>query len=303
MDFYNLNDNFKVKIQIGTIQTVNTKTYTVDVILSSGHIANNIPWISPYSFLDGNGIYAMPQNGATVLVAEYLPGEYICLGFAPLRYTDTIDYTENRRRMLQGDLCFQVTNDCYMLLKRTAEFINIQASPATYIKFNSTDNTLQGRFQRALFEADGGIFRWESNPDTFDTTMSWIFRDKAAEDANIAQLTIGFHKTEDPEAQDAGIDKSIFSLIVKKINSGNNNNNTITEDVKFKFIIGVNGRVLCSAESLKEIYRDFIDRYTGTFMKDIAESFIKRISNEYITDKAATTHNTYAQIIHHNKGS
>jgi hypothetical protein len=53
-----------------------------------------------------------------------------------------------------------------------------------------------------------------------------------------------------------------------------------------------------------EKYRDFIDRYADTFIKDIAKSNITRESlTANITDTAKVTAETFAQLIRHNKRS
>ena len=126
---------------------------------------------------------------------------------------------------------------------------------------------------------------WESDPDTNNTVLNCIMRDKAAKDANIVHLRAGYHKTEDPEAISAGIDKSVFSIIVKKV--AQTSEDVYEETPKFKLILSDTGRILCSAESIKEVYRDFIDRYADSTITDIAKLEIATTSLEKSINETA----------------
>jgi len=300
LDFYK---SRPLAIHEGVIIVTNPLTYTARVRLPGGRIADDVPWLSPYSFLNGNGMYAMPQNNACVLVAEYGFCQFAILGFiAHPTNEESGDRTVNRRRVGMGDICIQASDQCYFLMRRVAEHITAQASAKCYVQLNSANNTININTQRARFTTDTADLIMDSDPKTFNATTSWVFRDATTPKANILFVKIGFHVTEDEEAQAAGIDKSIFSLIVRETESSGDD--ILTSVAKFKFIVGVNGRILCSAESIMEKYRDFIDRYADTFIKDIAKSNITRESlTANITDTAKVTAETFAQLIRHNKRS
>lgn len=280
------------------IGVLNTK-YTIDVRLDDGRIASDVSWLSPYSYLDGNGMYAMPQIGASVLIIEYSPGCFVVAGFIALKQMGTGDRRCSRRQLNLGDLCLQGSDQCYILLRRSSEHIILQTSPKCSIIMKNSDNMISVDVQRLRLAADGGIAAWDSDPKTLNTTFSWIFRDKAENENNTANLIIGFHPTEDDEAKDAGIDKSIISLIVNETVVENDKIKLIP---KFKLIIGADGRILCSAESIFEVYKDFIDRYAGSFIKDVAEKDITRQSKEEnIMDTASKKHISRATTIHHQR--
>ena len=323
-DFYG---KYSIRIHEGTIIVTNPLTYTAKVRLPGGRIADDVPWLSPYSFLNGNGMYAMPQNNADVLVAEYGYCQFAILGFMShpdglpdsTNKTTGDDRTVNKRRIGMGDICIQASDQCYFLMRRVAEHIALQASPKCYLHLNNANNTININSQRARVTTDAADLIMDSDAKTLNTTTSWIFRDSSTEKSNILFVKIGFHNTEDSEALEAGIDKSIFSLIVRETESSDDD--ILTSVPKFKFIVGVNGRILCSAESIMEKYRDFIDRYADTFIKDIAKKDITRQSLEEniadtaekdltresktanITDTAKKIATTYAKLIRHNKGS
>lgn len=289
------------RIHYGEIIAVNSLKYTAKVKFTQGRIIDHVGWLSPYAFLNGNGMYYMPQAGASVLLLEYASDSYVIIGSYPLMDARTEDRRLSRRHLNHGDICIQGSDQCYILLKRACEFINMQASPKCYLQLNSGNNTINISTQRAIIATDGGVLSWDSDPETLNTTFNWVFKDKADKDFNAAHLVIGYHNTEDPDAKNAKIDKSVFSFIVKEVAS---NEEDITETIKFKLIIGANGRILCNAESLMEIYRDFIDRYADSFIKDIAKEDISRESmTAHIYDTAKETANTTAKTIHHNKGS
>ena len=292
-EFYD-DSSFTPKTHVGEVTSVNPKQYTCSVTYGRGRTYKEASWLSPYVFLNGNGMYIMPQVGSQVLLLEYALGAVVIIGYLSLRGSNTKSRKNSRRALSLGDICLQASDQCYFLIKRGSEHITMQTTPACAIQMNSGNNTIRVNTQRCILSADGGVMTWDSDPNTLDTAMHWVFRDKAKEDANVAELTIGFHKNEDEDAKAAGIDKSIISLIVKETTS---TNDTVSSEVKFKLIIGSNGRIICSAESLKEIYNDFIDRYAGSTMKDVAKGLIERISEE------SNIEDTSGGDIHHNKRS
>lgn len=328
------NTEFATKVHWGEIIGVNSMTYTVDVKFSGGRVARDIAWLSPYVFLNGNGMYVMPQINASVMLLEYAPASLVIIGFWPLRELTSANRTGSRRRLDLGDICIQGSDQCYFLLRRGSEQVILQTSPKCCIIMKNSDNSMHINLQRLKIETDTGMMVWDSDPKTSNTTFTTMFRDNALDQKSTAYLTIGFHKTEDPEAEAAGIDKSIISLIVYETEASKNNAND--EKAKFKLIIGSNGRIVCSAESLMEIYRDFIDRYAESYMRDVAKSAItrevsegdisdkasqnisreasggsildkasdniKRDASGNITDNAGGVASTNATIIHHNKG-
>jgi len=298
-------DSSPGRVYLGRIIAVDTLKYTAKVSFGDGRLADDVGWLSAYQFLNGNGLYVMPQPGSKVVMLEHVPGAFIIIGFYPAKNTETNDRTGSRRRLNLGDICIQGKDDCFILLKQASNYIIAKTSPGCYVELvnGSGINTINVFVQRAIFRADGGLMTWDSNEKTHETTFNWIFVDKSLPNHNLAQVTIGFHATEDPDAQAALIDKSVFSLIVKEVVS--DQDGQVQSDItKFKFIVGANGRIVCSAESIKEIYRDFIDRYADTFIKDIAKAYISRESLESdIIDTAKEIAYTTAKTIHHNKGS
>ncbi len=294
--------HFSAKAHWGEVIGVNADNYTADVKFTGGRIARSISWLSPYAFLNGNGMYIMPEIDSSVMLLEYAPNCLVILGFWPLRSLTSTSRATNRRKINLGDICIQGSDQCYILMRRGSEHIILQTSPKCSIVMKNSDNSINLDVQRLKIITDGSIMTWDSDPSTLNTTFTCMFKDKADEQLTTAFLTIGFHKIEDSEAAQAGIDKSIISLIVYETEVTEDNLATATP--KFKLIVGSNGRIICSAESLMEIYRDFIDRYAESYMKDIAKKNITRESlDENISDKAKKIARTDAAFIHHNKNA
>lgn len=293
---------FQQKHHVGTVVEVDTTNYRLNAILDNyeerGVAVINIPWLSPLGHPDGTGIHAMYRPGTRILVLEYAYCEFIVLGSIAVPDGATDKFTNVRKRMNQGDHYLAVSEQTYIMLNRP-EFITISGNHACQLRFDGTNNVIYTRAQRYQVQADGGEIGWESDPDTDETVLSWILRDKADPNSNVVHVRAGFHKVEDQEAQTAQIDKSVFSIIVKKV-ALQGEDDEVTEDVQFKLIIGENGRILCSANSIKEVYRDFIDRYAETTITDVAKSTIQTTSMEdSIYENAAATIINTAPLINH----
>ena len=262
--------NFKQRLLVGTVTAVDTTAFTLVALVDGGEISQ-IPWISPLGHPDGTGTHTMYRQGSRVLISEYELGSYVVLGSIGVFDGETVSAKNSRKSLNQGDQYLSVSEQTYILLQRP-DFITLSGNFSCKVVFDGTTNIIYARAQRYQVQADGGNMYWSSDPLTNDTVLSCIFRDKAAKDGNVVHMKAGFHKTEDPEAIAARIDKSVFSIIVKKVTLSSED--TYEEEPKFKLIIGENGRILCSAESIKEVYRDFIDRYAETTMTDVAKSTI-----------------------------
>jgi len=174
--YYGSNYNFKAEVHYGQIIATDPVKYTAKVKFADGRVADDVGWLSAYQFWNGNGLYVMPEATAPVLLLEYAQGSYVILGFMPLRTTDEVcDRRCSRRLINQGDICIQGSDQCYILLKRACEFINVQVSPTCYVQLNSGNNTVNIKTQRAIISADGGVLTWDSDPETDNTTFSWVF--------------------------------------------------------------------------------------------------------------------------------
>ena len=90
----------------------------------------------------------------------------------------------------------------------------------------------------------------------------------------------------------------MFSIIVKKVER--TSEDVYTETPTFKFIVGEDGRILCSGNSIKESYRDYIDRYAATTIVDVAELEIETVSlTKSVTEVAAETIINTAPYVNH----
>lgn len=294
-------NTFRQRSYIGIVNAVDTKAYTLTVTLDGGKVVSNVPWLSPQGHPDGTGIHSMYRIGTRVFVMEYDYGEFIVISSIPAMSAKDSTYTNNRKRLNQGDNYLSVSDQTFILLQRP-EFITISGNYACQIKLDGTNNMIYFRGQRFQIEADGGKATWESNPDTKKTVFNWILRDQAAKTGDVVHIRAGFHKTEDTEALSAGIDKSVFSIIVSNVTQTSSDVYETTP--KFKFIVGADGRILQSANSITEKYLDYIKRFAGTTMSDVAE---KTISTESLTDgiyeKSPTEIISKAPYINHTNAS
>lgn len=286
MNLFDEIENFTQRSYVGIVAAIDSQAYTLIATLDGGRVVSNIPWLSPQGHPDGTGSHCMYRVGTRIFITEYEYGEFIVVGSIPALSANDAGYTNKRKVLNQGDNYLSVSDQTFILLQRP-EFITISGNYACQIKLDGTNNVIYLRSQRYQVQADGGSLKWESDPETKNTVLNLIMRDKAAKHGSVVQIRAGFHKTEDAEAIDAEIDKSVFSIIVSKVvqTSGDE-----YESVpQFKFIVGEDGRILQSANSITEVYKDFIDRYAGTTMTDIAEESIER---ESLTDGIYDTANT-----------
>lgn len=289
--------NFVQRSYIGVVAAVDTEAYTLIATLDGGRVISNVPWVSPQGHPDGTGSHAMYRVGTRIYVTEYEYGEFIVMGSIPALADGTGACTNSRKVLNQGDNYLSVSDQTFILLQRP-EFITISGNYACQMKFDGTNNVIYLRSQRYQVQADGGSIGWESDPNTKDTVLNMVMRDGAAKDSNTVQIRAGFHKTEDEEAREAGIDKSVFSIIVSKVEQTSSDEYEATP--QFKLIVGENGRILQSANSIKETYKEYIDRYAGTTMADTAEKSIETTSlTDGIYESALTEIINIAKYINH----
>lgn len=297
MTLYDRLNNFKQRYYTGVVLSVDTKAYTLTALLNGGITQDNITWISPLGHVDGTGIHGMPRVDDRVLVLEYEYGSFVVLGSLPVFDGRTYNNKNNRKTLAQGDHYLSVSDQTYILMQ-TPEFITISGNHACRMIVDGDNNIVYLTAQRYQVTADGGNFFWESDPKTKKTVANLIFRDEASKNANTIHIRAGFHKTEDPEAISADIDKSVFSIIVSTAVS--NGDDTYNQVPKFKFIVGEDGRILVSGNSITETYRDYIKRFAETTMTDVAKSTISTTSQEDgIYETAATEIINTAPYINH----
>ena len=297
MDLFNALNNFKQTLFSGIVLAVDVKSYTATILFNDGRTQQNVPWISSSVHVNGTGAHCMYKPDDRVIVAEYELGTFVILGTIPVPDNRTSAFKNNRKVLNQGDYYIAVSDQTFILLQ-TPDFITISGNYACQLKLDGTNNIVYLRSQRYQVQADGGYFYWDSDPDTHNTVANFVFRDKAAKEANLVHIRAGFHKTEDTEASSAQIDKSVFSIIVKTVTQ--TGDDTYQEEPKFKLIVGADGRILQSANSIKEVYRDFINRYAETTMTDIAKKSIKNTSLEGgIYETASTEIINTAPYINH----
>jgi len=278
--------DFQVKVFEGEVFAVDSKSYSLQISADGGRILRNIIWLSPYGHPDGNGNYAMPQPGCRVLIVEVAPSRYIATGFLPAQKRVDNNYRNNRKNINQGDLCFMVKDSCFIQIHKNAEHLEFVASNACWMKLDGTANHISASAHRFTFHADGGSVDWNSDPKTDNTWFEGRFRDLAEKGATHVTIRAGYHDVEDEEAQIAEIDKSVFSIIVNEVEHDAVADTTTEKDPTFKFIVGRNGRILISAESVKEFYRDYIERHVETTITNIAQEKINRVSSTEIHDQA-----------------
>jgi hypothetical protein len=228
----------------------------------------------------------MPQPGCRVLLLEIAQNNFVSLGYLPVQSDLDNNYRNSRKNINKGDLCFSVKDSCYMQFHRTADHIEVVASAACWMRFDGTADHISASAHRYTFYADGGSIDWASNKDTKDTWLEARFRDYAKKGATHVVVRAGHHAVEDDEAKTAEIDKSVFSIIVNEVEYDPGADTTTEKDPTFKFIVGRNGRILLSAESVKEFYRDYIERHVETTITNIAKEKIYRVSSTEIHDKA-----------------
>jgi hypothetical protein len=202
-------------IETGRIINVNTRDWTVDVVTIYGDKRHlDIPVSSPYlHFINGEGIYSMPEAGAICWVCQPSDGLWarpFVMGFQPPVDERTSSVTGNqlgefaagRPNLNPGDIMMRTRDENFLILRRGG-VVQIGATPLAQRLYLPIDNIIRDMCgQYNMFNLAGEmtwtVDRTENSIDGHTTTHCAIrVKGHADEPLHVADLTIGSHVDED----------------------------------------------------------------------------------------------------------
>jgi hypothetical protein len=185
------------------IISVNVETWTVDAISEYGEKKfYAIQIMSPYfHFMNGEGIYTMPEVGALAWVCKPSSGSRAApflLGFqAPFDETNA-GFRVNRPPMNPGDIMMRTRDENFITLRRGG-VVQIGANPISQRIYLPILNYIKDFCENYQLSTFGGEITWttervdQSSAGEVGTRFALLAREKASDPQHIASLTIGSH--------------------------------------------------------------------------------------------------------------
>lgn len=200
-------------IQKGRVVDVNMASYHLSVATEfTKKVITGVPFATPYQhFVNGEGIYFMPEVGSVVWLCEPSDGGMpFVLGWASAQ--DEGNFRARKRDLNPGDI-FLGTRDENFLILRRGGIVQIGGGPLCQRMFLPVTNTVKDLCENYALNTIGGDLEWtvkrsEEDKDGKRPALLRIAARQLAEDKNpIAELEIGSHD---------GDDATILSLLVKE---------------------------------------------------------------------------------------
>lgn len=190
-------------VETGRITNVNIEDWTVDAISEHGDKKYfDIQMMSPYlHYINGEGIYAMPEVGALVWVctpSEGLHAIPFILGFQAPHDEDNDNFASNRSQLNPGDMMMKTRDENFIILRRGGG-VQIGATPSTQRMYIPTQNFIRDFCENYQLFTFGGELTWvtDRTEKTTDgdvmTKLSLLAKEKAKDEEHIVELTIGSH--------------------------------------------------------------------------------------------------------------
>lgn len=192
------------EIHTARIVNVNINDWTVDAISDVGDKRFfDMQVMNPYfHYMEGEGIYAMPEVGALCWVCKPSTGlraaEFI-LGFQAPFDQYSISYRCGRQSLNPGDIMMRTRDENFIILRRGG-VIQIGATPIAQRIYIPIRNFIKDFAENYELHTLGGELTWLTDRDdtTVDgaapTTFSLLAKEKADDPDHIAKLTIGSHR-------------------------------------------------------------------------------------------------------------
>jgi hypothetical protein len=205
-------------IETGRVINVNMTDWSVDVVSEHANkLFFDIQVMSPYfHYFNGEGIYCMPEVGATCWVCKPSNGrmsDAFVMGFMAPFDQDHISYRCNRQNLNPGDIMLRTRDENFVILRRGG-VVQIGAGPICQRMYIPIRNFIKDFCENYQLTTLGGDLTWEvKRPDqTPDGTSPCLVTLNSREFANtpnpIATLSIGSHGPNDPTILDLVINDS-----------------------------------------------------------------------------------------------
>ena len=202
-------------IEQGRVVNVNVKDWSVDVVSSevAGKFHLDVQVSSPYlHFVNGEGIYVMPEVGAMCWVCEPSSGlrsRPFILGFsAPVDERKDENgkipgnYRAGRQNMNPGDIMLRTRDENFVILRRGG-VVQIGATSLAQRLYIPVRNIIRDMCENYDLFSVAGEMTWavDRTDQTTDGSAPTLFslraKNKANEPEHAAILTLGSHKDDD----------------------------------------------------------------------------------------------------------
>jgi hypothetical protein len=187
-------------IETALVINVNTEEYTVDAYCEgSGRKYIDIPFMQPYAhYLNGEGIYFMPETGAPCWVcAPSDSNTPFVLGFGSAYDIDG-KYKNLKRSLNAGDIFLGTRDDNFVILRRGG-VLQLGAGPLNQRMHIPLGNWIKDVCENYRLDTVGGEMVWEvhrtEEDDDADRAVSFSLssRQRANEQLATCYLTMGNH--------------------------------------------------------------------------------------------------------------
>jgi hypothetical protein len=195
-------------VETARIVNVNVDDWSVDCVSEHGNKKYfDLQLMSPYfHFMNGEGIYLQPEVGAFVWICKPSMGEFAApfvLGFQAPFDEDVGSFRCGRQTLNPGDMMMRTRDENFVVLRRGG-VVQIGATPICQTIYVPINNIIRHFCEKFEINAFGGQLLWEthrretSSDQDMLTTLYLKVKEKADDDAHIAELTIGSHGENDP---------------------------------------------------------------------------------------------------------
>ena len=229
------------------IVNVNIDAWSVDAVGEYGNKRFfDIQVMTPYfHYLNGEGIYAMPEVGALAWLCKGSSGKWaeaFILGFKAPHDEDSDGFRDGRSALNPGDIMMATRDENFIILRRGG-VVQIGSTPICQTMYVPINNIIRHFCEKFEVNAFGGELLWEtwrreesSDEDIF-TTFYLNVKEKASDPAHVARLSIGSHGDGDPlrlqlTMYPDGTDGAEFVADLQIDNEGN-----VTWDSRFNYTI------------------------------------------------------------------
>ena len=188
-------------IETGRIMNVNINDWSVDVVseLASKRYFD-LQVMSPYfHFVNGEGVYCMPEIGAMVWICKPTQGRFAApfiLGFQAPFNANTGNFQNGRPSLNPGDIMMRTRDENFVVLRRGG-VVQIGATPIAQRMYIPIRNFIKDFCENYELHTFGGDLTWETartdqtNTGQAPTTFTLSAKQFSNDPQPVATLTMG----------------------------------------------------------------------------------------------------------------
>lgn len=195
-------------VETGRITNVDIERWSVDAVSEhAGKHWFDIQVSSPYfHYMNGEGVYTVPEVGALVWVCSPSTGEFsapFIMGFQAPHDEENESFRCGRQSYNPGDIILRTRDENFIVVRRGG-VVQIGATPTAQRMYIPIQNLIRDFCENYELNTFGGELIWETKRDeettTGDamTTFNLLVKQLANDPLHIAELTIGSHGEDEP---------------------------------------------------------------------------------------------------------